>query len=90
MKKDSRVDIESYICTNTSTELAIKANKGKKKKNTKTFEDVVPNHYHWYKDVFNKEDFDELPPCRPWDHTVELLPRDYMVDCKTYNLTLSE
>ena len=82
-----RVDIESYIRTNTSTELAIEANKGK---NSKTFEAIVPDHYHEYKNIFDKENFDELPLCRPWDHAIELLPGDHVVDCKTYNLTLSE
>ena len=54
-----QIDVEFYIRANTSTELAIEANKGK---NSKTFEDVVPDHYHEYKDVFDKENFDELPP----------------------------
>ena len=54
-----RVDVESYVCANTSTELAIKANKPKQ---TRTFEEVVPEVYHEYKDMFDKENFDELPP----------------------------
>jgi hypothetical protein len=41
------------------TELAAEANKLKQ---TQTFEDVVPNHYHQHKDVCDKESFDELPP----------------------------
>ena len=31
-----------------------------------------------------------MPPNRPWDHAVELLPGDHVIDCKTYNLTLDE
>jgi len=82
-----RIDVKSYICMNTSMELAIKANKPKQ---TRTFEEVIPEVYHGYKDVFNKKNFDELPPQRPWDHAIELLPRDHVIDCKTYNLTNDE
>jgi len=79
-----RIDVESYICTNTSTELAIKVNKLKQ---THTFEEVVPEVYHEYKDMFDKENFDELLPQQPWDHPIELLPGDHMIDYKMYNLT---
>ena len=82
-----QVDINSYIRANTATELAIKKDK---EKYLKTFENVVPDHYHKFKDVFDKENFDELPPKRLWDHTVELLPGDHIVDCKTYNFMLDE
>ena len=34
--------------------------------------------------------FEELPPRRPGDHAIKLLPGDHKVDCETYNLTLSE
>ena len=57
----------------------------------KTFEETVPEAYHDFKkDVFDKDVFEELPPRRPWDHTIVLLPGDHKVDCKTYNLTLLE
>ena len=46
--------------------------------------------YHKYKDIFAKETFDELPPCQPWDHTIELFPGNHKVNCKTYNLTIAE
>ena len=82
-----RIDVESYIWATRSTDLAAEANKEKQKQ---TFEAVVPEHYHKFKDVFDKESFDELPPSRPWDHVVELLPGDHVIDCKTYNLTLDE
>ena len=50
----------------------------------------MPDHYHEFKDVFDKENFDELSPKRLWDHAIELLPGDHIVDCKMYNLTLDE
>src|SRR5713101_2763990 len=36
---------------------------------TATFEEVVPKHYHKYKDVFDEKEFDERPQRRMWDHT---------------------
>src|SRR5713101_2422817 len=37
-----------------------------------TFEEVVPKHYHEYKDVFDEKEFNKLPQRRTWDHTIEL------------------
>ena len=81
------IDIEAYIRATKSMDLAAEANKEKQKQ---TFEDIVPDHYHNFKDVFNKESFDELPPSWLCDHMVELLPSDHMINCKMYNLTLDE
>ena len=72
---------------NLSTDIAIAAGESKQ---MKTFEEIVPEAYHEYKDVFAKETFDELPSCRPWDHAIELLPGNHKVNCKTYNLTTAE
>lgn len=41
-----------------ANDLAAQANKDKPKK---TFEEMVPEHYHSYRDLFSKENFDELP-----------------------------
>ena len=82
-----RIDVEAYIRATKSMDLAVEANKEKQKQ---TFEDIVPDHYHDFKDVFDKESFDELPPSWLWDHAVELLPSDHMINCKMYNLTLDE
>ena len=76
----------SYL-QNLSTEIAIQSGKPKQ---TQTFEEVVPEAYHEFKDVFDKETFNKLPPRRPWDHTIELFPGDHKVDCKMYNLTSAE
>ena len=85
-----QLDVKSYLQSthsNLATELTIKAEAAKQKQ---TFEDVIPETYHDYKDVFDKENFDELPLRQPWDHAVELLPGDHMIDCKTYNLSPDE
>ena len=59
-------------------------------KRKKTFEEVASEYVHEYKDVFTKESFDVLPPRRPWDHTIALLPGDHKVDCKVYSLNSGE
>src|SRR5260370_2438874 len=35
---------------------------------------MVPAQYHDFRDVFSKEAFDELPPQKAWDHTIDLTP----------------
>src|ERR1700760_501300 len=44
------------------------------KKEKKTWQQIVPNHYHEYATVFEKESFDALPERRPWDHAIDLIP----------------
>ena len=51
-----------------------------------TWEEIVLKEYLPYKEVFEKKTFDELPPRRPWDHTIEVIPGSKMVDCKIYPL----
>jgi hypothetical protein len=41
-------------------------------------------------DIFKKESFDELPPRKPWDHAIELVPGEHAIDCKVYNLSPEE
>ncbi|SJL07242.1 uncharacterized protein ARMOST_10585 [Armillaria ostoyae] len=67
------------ICTvHKANELATKANEGK---------DMVPESYCDFKDLFDKENFDELPQCKPWDHAIELVPNaQAMLDSKVYTL----
>ena len=53
----------------------------------KSFEEVVPLHYHLYKDVFAKESFDQLPERKPWDHAIELKPDAEPYRSKIYPLS---
>ena len=43
-----------------------------------------------YSDVFSEEDFDKLPPRRPWDHCIELSTDFKPVNCKIYALNREE
>jgi hypothetical protein len=54
------------------------------------FEERVLEHYHKYRDVFNKKDFDQLPERRIWDHVIKLTPDFKPIDCKIYPLPPKE
>ena len=54
-----------------STRMAIEDLKGKK---VLTIEDIRNGPFAEYIDVFEEEGFQELPPHRPWDHEIDLIP----------------
>ncbi len=56
----------------------------------RTWKEIVPKHYLEYKEVFERNTFDQLPPRRAWDHAIELIPGSKMVDCKIYPLNPDE
>ncbi len=71
-----------------ANDLAAKVNAEKK---VKTFEEMVPNWCRDFKDLFDKDNFDELPEPKPWDHAIELIPNaSANLDCKVYPLNHAE
>ncbi len=57
----------------------------------KTFEEMVPEDYRSFRDLFSKENFNEMPERTPWDHAIELTPNaKATLDCKVYPLNRSE
>ncbi len=69
-------------------ELAAAADAEKPKR---TFEELVPKHYQSFYDLFSKENFNELPKRKPWDHAIELVPNTKStLDCKVYPLNRNE
>jgi hypothetical protein len=71
-----------------STELAART---AAKMTKRTFDEMVPEYLHDFRDVFEKRDFDKLPPSRPWDHAIELLPGlEPVLNCKIYPLSRDE
>ncbi len=71
-----------------ANDLAAKANMEKK---AKMFEEMVPEWCRDFKDLFNKENFDELLEPKPWDHAIELIPNaNANLDCKVYPLNWAE
>ncbi len=71
-----------------ANDLVAKANTEKK---VRTFEEIVPNWCRDFKDLFDKDNFDELPKLKPWDHAIELIPNaNANLDCKVYPLSHAE
>ncbi len=71
-----------------ANDLAATANTEKPKQ---MFEEIVPEHYHSFQDLFAKESFNELPERKPWDHAIELVPNvKSTLDCKVYPLNRHE
>src|SRR6266581_4494476 len=54
------------------------------------FEELVPEHYRDFRDVFSKEAFDKLPPQKPWDHAIDLAPDAKLPRGKTFPLSQPE
>jgi len=40
----------------------------------KTFEELVPEEFRDFEDVFSKDAFDKLPDRKPWDHHIDFIP----------------
>ena len=55
--------------TNIATELAKEENN---KKPEKTDEELIPEEYHEYLDIFSEEKAHRFPETRPWDHKIEM------------------
>ena len=71
-----------------STKLAAEVNLAKE---TKTFEQMVPSHYHKYRKVFSEEESHRLPEHKPWDHAIDLKPdTPETLRSKVYPMPLNE
>lgn len=64
------------------------AEKERRAKVSTVLEERVPECYRDFRDVFEKQGFDELPPHRTWDHHIDLKPGALPVKlAKTYPLS---
>ncbi len=76
------------ICAHHPNDLAAKANADKK---SQTFKEMVPEWCRDFHDLFDKDNFDELPEPKAWDHAIELTPNmNANLDCKVYPLNRNE
>ena len=53
-------------------------------------EQLVPEEYHEYLDIFDEEKANCYPEPRSWDHKIEMKPGFKLESFKTYNLILEE
>jgi hypothetical protein len=72
---------------NLATKLASEANQ---KKPDLTPEQLVPQEYHHYLDIFDEDKANWFPDTRPWDHKIEMKSGFEPKSFKTYNLTPEE
>jgi hypothetical protein len=56
-----------------------------------SLKNYVPERYHGYLDMFTEKEAIPLPPHRPWDHVVTLIPdAPPSISCKVYPLSCRE
>ncbi len=76
------------ICAHHVNDLAVKANADKE---SKMFKEMVPDWCRDFNNLFNKDNFDELPEPKTWDHAIKLTPNaSANLDCKVYPLNRNE
>ncbi len=51
---------------------------------------AIPECYRDFADVFSEEAFTHLPPCKAWDHTIELHPNAKLPIGRTFPLSPTE
>ena len=60
-------------------------------KTVRTWDQIVPTHYHEHTKVFSEEAVHQFPESCDWDHAIDLKPGALnMMDCKVYPLCLTE
>ncbi len=76
------------ICAHHANDFAAKASEGKE---AKMFKEMVLEWCRDFADLFEKENFNELPEPKTWDHAIELTPNvNANLDCKVYPLNRNE
>lgn len=70
-----------------ATRLAIEASRKAQKT---TLEDILRGPYTDFVDVFDKKEFDTLPPRKKWDHAIEIFPDAQLPKSRLYPLSQAE
>jgi hypothetical protein len=83
--------MENELWINSKENLATKlASEANQKKPDLTPEQLVPQEYHDYLDIFDEDKANQFPDTRPWDHKIEMKSGFEPKSFKTYNLTPEE
>ena len=61
-----------------------------RKEGEKTFEELVPKQYHFFKDVFSKKASERMPVRKPYDHEIKLEPGRTLPYAKAYPMAPPE
>ena len=60
-------------------------------KTVRTWDQIVPSHYHEHAKVFSEEAAHRFPESHEWDHAIDLKPNaPNTMDCKVYPLSPTE
>ena len=54
---------------------------------TAKLEQMLPEPYLSFRDVFSKESFNELPEWKQWDHAINLKPESQPLSTKVYPMS---
>ena len=83
----TRLDKETLRKTCTAAQMATNA----KPKEEKTWDQIVPCHYHKWKKVFSEEEVKRFSEHQPWDIIIDFtVDAPKSLDCKIYPLMLEE
>jgi hypothetical protein len=83
--------MENELWINSKENLATKlASEANQKKPDLTPEQLVPQEYHDYLDIFDEDKANRFSDTRSWDHKIKMKPRFEPKLFKTYNLTPEE
>src|SRR6266481_5776579 len=52
-----------------------------------SLDEILPEPYHAFRDVFSKESFDKLPERKQWDHAIDLIPGAQPFSTKVYPMS---
>ncbi|THH21307.1 hypothetical protein EUX98_g8414 [Antrodiella citrinella] len=66
------------------------AQKEHAKQKTRTFDEMVPDTYHEFRDIFEKKASERFPESRPYDHAIDLKPEFIPRNCKIYPMSPKE
>ena len=85
-----KLSLKPSIIQATTTPSQRFAESSEKEKLEKSFEELVPKHYHSFQTVFSKDSFDALPPRKKWDDAIELIPGSEPFSSKLYPMSQPE
>jgi len=75
---------------NTLTKSTVLAAQENAKKETRMLEEMVPEEYHKYLDIFSEKEATQFPQSKPWDHKIDLKPTFRPKSSKVYPLSQEE
>ena len=87
-EKGDKIWLQTHVAKTTVAQQLAKAATDKKKR---TWQEIVPEHYHRHGKVFSEEASERFPDWRLWDHAIELKEdAPTSINCRVYPLSPKE